>query len=83
MRELITTWAEGVEAKGYEKGLQEGLQEGLETMRSLVMRLVSRRFGRPSLATASRIEAIRSQQELARLAERVNEVESLTDLGLP
>lgn len=86
MREMITTWAEAVEAEGYAKGLQEGLQEGLreslETMRSLVMRLLSQRFGRPSSELAARIDAIRSQQELARLAERVNEVDSLTDLGL-
>jgi hypothetical protein len=46
------------------------------------MRLLSQRFGRPSSELAARIDAIRSQQELARLAERVNEVDSLTDLGL-
>jgi flagellar biosynthesis/type III secretory pathway protein FliH len=79
---LITTWAEKVEAKGYEKGMQAGLREGLETMRTLVLRLLKRRFGRPSCEIATRIAEIRSQQELARLAERVDEADSLTDLGL-
>ncbi len=79
MQEMITTWAERMETKGFERGRQEGR---LEAARDLVLRLLSQKFGRPSAAVRRKITAEGSAEELARLAEKVVQAGSLRELGL-
>ncbi|MEM7582717.1 MAG: DUF4351 domain-containing protein [Acidobacteriota bacterium] len=73
--------------EGLEKGRSEGLAEGRSEGRSegaqdLVMQLLVRRFGELSDKTLRRLRAIVSPEELANLAERVYQVDSLEELGL-
>ena len=62
-----------------EEGMQQGEQEG---MRKVLRRQLERRFGPLSQGVSSRLDAIRSTEELEGLAERVIQVRSLAELGL-
>jgi len=80
---MVMTWADEMKAKGREEGLQTGLKKGrLQGMRALVLHLLSQRFGAPSEQVRRRVSAIRSSQELTRLAERLVQVDSAEELGL-
>jgi hypothetical protein len=55
------------------------MQEGL---REVAHRLLARRFGPLPRTALGRLAAIRSTEELVRLAERVERARSLAELGL-
>jgi hypothetical protein len=76
------TWAEKLEARGVEKGIERGREEGTQQMRTLVLNLMTRRFGPLPRDVERRVRAIDSPERLSRVAERILEVESLEDLGL-
>ncbi len=68
--------------KGLEQGRKEGREEGAVRLRSTLLRLLGKRFGKLSPAFRARIEAIGSLEELAGLVDRVLEVRSVEELGL-
>ena len=74
------------EEEGRKEGRQEGRQEAhqaaVATLRQLVVRLATQRFGRASRGLERRIAKIDSVQELAGLAERIPAADSLDALGL-
>jgi flagellar biosynthesis/type III secretory pathway protein FliH len=65
--------------EGMEKGLQKGMQQG---MQQILLRLLRQRFEALPPNVARRISAIRSTEELERLADRVLVASSLEELGL-
>jgi len=83
MAELITTWAESMEMKGYREGERAGRREGrLEATRELTLQLLTERFGSLPARIAEWIDRITSPEELTRLAKRAQKVRSLGELGL-
>jgi flagellar biosynthesis/type III secretory pathway protein FliH len=68
--------------EGMEKGLEKGLEKGKEKLRSVVLNLLAQRFGRLSAQTRRRIAEITSLDDLAALAEKVLQVDSLDELPL-
>jgi len=64
-------------AEGRAKAIQEGRVEG---GRSFVLRLGSKRFGPPDAAMRARLDAITSTEQLERLAGRLLEVETWSEL---
>jgi len=75
IEDMMTTWADDIEAKGLQKGRLQG-------MRDLVLYLLTQRFGDPSEQVRRHIGAITSSRELTRLAERLGQVSSAEELGL-
>ena len=65
------------EAVGLEKGLEKGLEEEAH---SVLLRLGSKRLGKPSKAITVKLEAIRSLERLHALQERLLEVETWKEL---
>ncbi len=62
---------------------REGLEQGrADGARDLVKRMLARRFGKLSAESQRRLSAIVSSEDLARLAEKVYQVETLEELGL-
>jgi predicted transposase YdaD len=67
--------------EGREEGRELGREEGrAEGERSFLLRGGTRRFGEPDARMRATIEAITSEQELEKLADRLFEVESWDDL---
>ena len=87
MKESVTYQAilkEG-RAEGLEKGLEEGLEKGLEKGREEEARRIllaqgTKRFGKPSTKIRKTIAAITEPVDFERLAVRLLDVESWTDL---
>lgn len=86
-RAVQKTWAdrmrdEGIQI-GLEKGREQGLKQGAEKgARTLLLRLLTQRFGELPSTVRRRVGAIRSFDRLTGLAERVFAVRSLEELGL-
>ncbi len=69
--------------KGLETGLEKGLQAGLKGGRhDVLLRLITRRFGAPSTAVVSAIEAITDTDALVTLVEKAATAHSIDELGL-
>jgi hypothetical protein len=62
--------------------MEKGLEKGKEKLRSVVLNLLAQRFGRLSAQTRRRIAEITSLDDLAALAEKVLQVDSLDELPL-
>ncbi len=92
VQDMFMTWAEKMEAKGYDRGRQElegalnarrrEFENALSEMRELVLRTVKRRFSAVPRKVARRISEISSHQKLTRLAEQVQKIDSLDQLDL-
>ncbi|HEX2253466.1 MAG TPA: DUF4351 domain-containing protein [Thermoanaerobaculia bacterium] len=83
VRAMELTWAEKIEEQGLQKGKREGERAGREDgMRSLLLRMMERRFGPLPAETRRRVEAVRSTDELERLADRVLTATSPAEMGL-
>ena len=76
------TWAERLEARGVENGIERVRIEGTQQMRTLVLNLMTRRFGPLPRDVERRVRAIDSAERLSRVAERILDVERVEDLGL-
>lgn len=73
---------QGIE-RGLEQGLEQGLRKGVEQgVRDTLLHLLERRFGQVSPSVRSRVEAIRSLEELRGLVDRTLEAKSIEELGL-
>ncbi len=81
-RQELMSSAEKMEARGEARGYDRGLEEGLEEMRELFLNRAQRRFGTVPRKVTRRISEISSHRKLFRLAEQVQDVESLDDLDL-
>lgn len=77
--EMKQTWAEGIYAKGKSEGLSRGREEGA---RELVLELLEHRFGVPGVDVRRRLDSITDSEDLRRLARRITEARSLSELGL-
>lgn len=75
VRAMRTSMIEWWQKEGLEKGRKEG-------QRDIVLRLLRERFGSLSSKARRRVSDIESAEELARLAARVYQVQSLEELGL-
>lgn len=75
MRLTEMSWGDRLRAEGWREGVGQGAQK-------VLLRLLTRRFGRLPVAVRRRIEEIDSVDHLIRLAERVLTARSLEDLGL-
>ncbi len=75
VRNMATSMIEWWRKQGREEGRTEG-------QRDLVLQLIENRFGSPSEGVRHRVSAIKSAEELARLAAKVYQVHSLEDLEL-
>ena len=78
VRQMITSY----EQRGIEIGLKQGLTQGLlqgqlQGKHWAALKFLQTRFGAPSLAVQSRIEAITDPEELDKLVERIASAESL------
>ena len=87
VKAMEMTWEERMEEKytqkGMEKGMEKGLAQGrLDALRSVVLRLLRRRFGTVPENVQSRVEAIDEIAPLSDLAERVLEIDSIEEMGL-
>ncbi|MEM7587085.1 MAG: DUF4351 domain-containing protein [Acidobacteriota bacterium] len=73
---------QGLES-GLEQGLEQGKQQGrAEGARALMIQLLVQKFGALSSDVETRINALKTPDEIQRLAERMFQAESLEDLGL-
>jgi hypothetical protein len=79
MELTLTTNADRLVRKGFADGLREGREHG---QRDLLLRQLTRRFGPLPERAQQRLQALTSPEELARLAERVLDAQSLDDLDL-
>ena len=73
--ETLTTW----EQRGLEKGLQQGLQQGFDREVGLLIRLLTRRFGKLSRKIEKQLYAL-SFEQLDLLAEAVLDFHDLKEL---
>jgi flagellar biosynthesis/type III secretory pathway protein FliH len=79
LEENIIRW----EREFLQQGIREGRREGrVEGMRKLLLNQMVLRFGRLPVNVRRSVEAVQSERELQRLAGRVLEAESLSELGL-
>lgn len=82
-RTMVMTWADEMEAKWTKVGVEKGIQQGVvQGMRETVLRLLGKRFSPLPPAVMRRVSHIESLEELGRLAERILEARSLSELGL-
>ena len=70
------TYITSIEAMGIEQGLQQSLQQGRETV---ILRLLTRKFGALAEETVTRIRALDSEQLLG-LAENLLDFTTPDDL---
>jgi predicted transposase YdaD len=83
VQDVELSWAEELEEKGLKKGLEKGLEKGREDgKRETLLRQLSAKFGRLSVAARTRVEAIDSVDELDALLERILTATSLDDMKL-
>jgi len=75
-------WKQEGRLEGRLEGRGEALEQDLRTMRPVVLSLIEQRFGSVSGETRRLVEAISSMEELAHVAGRILEAQSLADLGL-
>ncbi len=75
---MVMTWADELKAEGK----AEGRQEGVTKLQTVVVDLMSQRFGRLSERTRRQIAAITSLDELAKLARNVLKVHSPEELSI-
>jgi hypothetical protein len=91
MERTLLTNADRAAQQGFEQGREQGIELGIERgreqgreqgRREVLLDLLGRRFGPLPDATLRRLQALRSPEELGRLAERILDARSLDDLGL-
>jgi Domain of unknown function (DUF4351) len=83
VRREMMTWAEKIEAKGYDRGLEQGHRKGLEHGRregeaALLLRMAERKFGQVSPEARGQIEKARPEQ-LLEWGERLVSARSLEE----
>lgn len=76
------TWADKMMQKGRMQGRAEERAEAVENLRGVVLHLLAQRFGPLPERVRRRIERLRTQRSLRRIAEQVLVAKSLRDLGL-
>ncbi len=81
-REGLAMGIEQGREQGLAQGREQGLNQGRESIRELVLRLHGERFGSLSQDVRRRVAAIASAEELMSLAKRMDQVDSLEELGL-
>ena len=73
VKEVKTTWSERLREEGREAGLLEGKREAL-------LRQLTTKFGAPSEATRSQIQALESAEELDTYLARILTADSIEDM---
>ena len=86
-RDMETTWAAKLEAKGREQGHSQGREQGLKQgsvrgIRRMIIRQIEHRFGPLPQKIQQRLETLEDPHELDRLSEQLLDARSLADLGL-
>ena len=77
------TWAEEMELKGLERGLVQGREQGRhEGMRTMLYRLLERRFGALPRRLIESLERLDEPDRLQKLADQILDAKSLDDLDL-
>ena len=76
------TWADRMIQKGRMQGRAEERAEAVESLRSVVLHQLTQRFGPLPARARRRVERLRTQRSLRRIAEQVLVASSLRDLGL-
>ncbi|HXU45352.1 MAG TPA: DUF4351 domain-containing protein, partial [Thermoanaerobaculia bacterium] len=91
---MQTTWADRMEAEAYERAYErayakacetvseEANRAGVDRVRSTVLRQLGQRFGKVPSKLRKRLEAMHSLDELAAIADRILEVQSVGELNL-
>lgn len=78
VRDMLMTWAEKIETRGYDRARAEDLT----AMRDLLQRLLEQRFGGLPQKVIQQISEISSLQKLTRMAEQIHMIKDLEDLEL-
>ena len=74
--EVIVTAGQQLIEQGRQQGLEQGLEQGKVAMRSVLLRMLERRFGAPTTAVRERVESA-SLGDLELWTERLLEADSL------
>ena len=83
LEETLVKWHDEIREEALQEGRREGRQEGqVLTLRKMLLRQLTLRFGRLPKAVRSRVERISSTQDLERLTEQVLSARSLEEMAI-
>ena len=81
MMERVMNMIDLRESHAYHIIIEEGKAEGrLESLRDILLRQGTKKFGKPSAKVARALNAIKDERRLARLSERILDVNSWKEL---